>query len=173
VLCGGGHIGCAIGKLAAWCGFNVIAIDDRATFANKERFPDAAKIIVDDPAKIVKDLHYDEDTYICIVTRGHLHDAVILREVIHSKAAYIGMIGSKRKVRTIMEQFIKDGIATAEEFRRVHSPMGLAIRSISVEEIAISVLAELTAVRRGKHDIVSLSVTNQLADKMLPGEEAK
>ncbi len=167
VICGGGHVGCAVGKLAAWSGFDVVAIDDRASFANKERFPDASKIIVDDPAKVMKNFPFDADTYICIVTRGHRHDAVILKEVIHSKAGYIGMIGSKRKVRTVMEGFINEGVATAEDFRRVRTPMGLAIHSLTVEEIAVSVVSELIAVRRGAQNYLSLSVTNQIADKML------
>jgi xanthine dehydrogenase accessory factor len=175
VICGGGHVGCAIGKLAAWSGFDVVAIDDRASFANKERFPDATKIIVDDPAKVMKDFPLDADTYVCIVTRGHRHDAVILKEVIHSGAGYIGMIGSKRKVRTIIEGFVEEGVATAEDFRRIRTPMGLAIHSQTVEEIAVSVVSELIAVRRGAQNIVSLSVTNQLADKMLgkPASEAE
>ena len=167
VICGGGHVGCAVGKLAAWSGFDVVAIDDRASFANKERFPDATKIIVDDPAKVMKDFPLDADTYVCIVTRGHRHDAVILKEVIHSGAGYIGMIGSKRKVRTIIEGFVEEGVATAEDFRRIRTPMGLAIHSLTVEEIAVSVVSELIAVRRGAQNCVSLSVTNQLADKML------
>jgi xanthine dehydrogenase accessory factor len=175
VICGGGHIGCAVGKLAAWSGFDVVAIDDRASFANKERFPDAKQIIVDDPAKVMKDFPVDADTYLCIVTRGHRHDAVILKEVIHKPAAYIGMIGSKRKVRTVMEGFIEEGVAAAEDFRRIRTPMGLAIHSLTVEEIAVSVLAELIAVRRGARNFVPLSVTNQLADKMLgkPAGEAE
>ncbi len=156
VICGGGHVGCAVGKLAAWSGFDVVAIDDRASFANKERFPDASKIIVDDPAKVMKDFPLDADSYVCIVTRGHRHDAVILKEVIHSKAGYIGMIGSKRKVRTVMEGFISEGAATAEDFRRVRTPMGLAIHSLTVEEIAVSVVSELIAVRRGAQNYVSL-----------------
>jgi xanthine dehydrogenase accessory factor len=166
VICGGGHVGAAVGKLAAWCGFDIVAIDDRASFANKERFPDATRIIVDDPATAIKGLTMDADTFVCIVTRGHRHDAVVLKEVIHSKAGYIGMIGSKRKVRTVMEGFIKDGVATAEDFRRVHTPMGVSIRSITVEEIAVSVVAELIAVRRGAENPNSLSVTGAIADKL-------
>ena len=175
VICGGGHVGCAVGKLAAWSGFDVVAIDDRASFANKERFPDASRIIVDDPAKVMKDFPLDADSYVCIVTRGHRHDAVILKEVIHSKAGYIGMIGSKRKVRTVMEGFINEGAATAEDFRRVRTPMGLAIHSLTVEEIAVSVVSELIAVRRGAQNYVPLSVTNQIADKLLgkPADEAE
>jgi len=166
IICGGGHVGCAVGKLAAWSGFDVVAIDDRGSFANKERFPDASKIIVEDPAKVMKDFPLDADSYICIVTRGHRHDAVILKEVIRSKAGYIGMIGSKRKVRTVMEGFINEGVATAEDFRRVRTPMGLAIHSLTVEEIAVSVVSELIAVRRGAQHYVALSVTNQIADKL-------
>jgi xanthine dehydrogenase accessory factor len=175
VICGGGHVGCAVGKLAAWSGFDVVAIDDRASFANKERFPDASKIIVDDPAKVMKDFPLDADSYVCIVTRGHRHDAVILKEIIHSKAGYIGMIGSKRKVRTLMEGFINEGVATAEDFRRIRTPMGLSIHSLTVEEIAVSVVSELIAVRRGAQNFVSLSVTNQLADKLLgkPADEVE
>ena len=166
VIFGGGHVGAAVGKLAAWSGFEVIAVDDRPSFANRERFPDAKQVIVDEPAKVAKELRVDEDTYLCLVTRGHRHDATVLKEVIHSKAAYIGMIGSKRKVRTVMEGFINDRIATAEEFRRVHSPMGVAIHSITVEEIAVSVVAELIAARRGAVNPNSLSVTNAIADKL-------
>jgi xanthine dehydrogenase accessory factor len=166
VIFGGGHVGAAVGKLAGWSGFQVVAVDDRPSFANKERFPDAKQVIVDDPAKVAKELRIDEDTYMCVVTRGHRHDAVVLKEVIHSKAAYIGMIGSKRKVRTVMEGFIAEGVCTAEDFRRVHSPMGVAIRSITVEEIAVSVVAELIASRRGAEHPNSLSVTNAIADKL-------
>jgi len=166
IIFGGGHVGAAVGKLATWSGFEVIAVDDRPSFANKERFPDAKQIVVDDPAKIAKELPLDENTYLCIVTRGHRHDAVVLKQVIHSQAAYIGMIGSKRKVRTIMEAFIKDGVATAEDFRRVRSPMGVAIHSVTVGEIAVSVVAELIAVRRGEQNPNSLSVTGGLADQM-------
>jgi xanthine/CO dehydrogenase XdhC/CoxF family maturation factor len=94
----------------------------------------------------------------------------------HSQqGGYIGMIGSKRKVRTVMEGFIEEGVATAEDFRRIRTPMGLAIHSLTVEEIAVSVVSELIAVRRGAQNFVSLSVTNQLADKMLgkPAGEAE
>lgn len=166
VIFGGGHIGAAVGKLAAWSGFEVIAADDRPSFANKERFPDAKQIIVDDPAKAAKELPVDADTYLCIVTRGHRNDAVVLKELIRSPAAYIGMIGSKRKVRTVMEGFIAEGICSAEEFRRVRSPMGVAIHALSVEEIAVSVVAELIATRRGALNPNSLSVTNAIADKL-------
>ena len=166
IICGGGHIGAATGKLAAWCGFDVVAIDDRAAFANKERFPDAKQIIVDDPAQAVREFPIEENTYVLIVTRGHRHDAIVLKEIIHSKAAYIGMIGSKRKVRTVMEGFIEEGVATADELRRVRSPVGLNINSTTVEEIAVSIVTELIAVRRGQIEVRPLSVTGEVADKL-------
>ncbi len=160
-VCGAGHLGEAVAKLAAWCGFDVTVIDDRQDFANRQRFPDAREIVVADGAEAIRQRPIDEDTYIALVTRGHRHDALILREVIHSRAAYIGMIGSKRKLRTVMDGFIKEGVATAEDFRRVHSPMGVPIGSSTVEEIAVSVVAEMIAVRRGARDVPSLSATGR------------
>lgn len=166
VICGGGHVGCAVGRLAAWSGFDVVAIDDRASFANQERFPEARRILVEDPAKVMREFPIDDNTYIVIVTRGHRHDAVILREVIHSPAAYIGMIGSRRKVRTILEAFVDERIATPDELRRVRSPIGLNIHSITVEEIAVSIMAELIATRRGQTENGPLSVTPEVAGKL-------
>jgi len=164
IICGAGHLGEAVSKLAAWCGFTVIILDDRQDYANRQRFPDAHEIIVDDPATAIRRLPVDADTYIALVTRGHRHDALVLREVIYSPAAYIGMIGSKRKLRTVMDDFIKQGVANAEDFHRVHSPMGVPIGSTSVEEIAVSIVAEITAIR---HDVEapSLSATRLLLDR--------
>src|SRR6185436_14429822 len=150
IICGAGHLGQTIAKLAAWCGFEVTVADDRADLATRERFPDAHAILIEDPVTVVRRFTFDADTYIALVTRGHRHDALILREVIHAPAGYIGMIGSKRKLRMIMDGFIKEGVATAEDFRRVHSPMGVPIGSTSIEEIAVSIVAELIAVRRGE-----------------------
>jgi xanthine dehydrogenase accessory factor len=164
IVCGAGHVGAALGRLAAGCGFDVTVVDERAGFANRARFPDAARIIVEPPDAALRELRIDRDTYVVIVTRGHRHDAQVLREVIHSDAAYIGMIGSRRKVRTIFEGFLAEGVAGADDFRRVRSPMGVPIGAVSVEEIAVSILAELIAARRGQADAPSLSVTGQLAD---------
>ncbi|MEI6083646.1 MAG: XdhC family protein [Verrucomicrobiota bacterium] len=164
IICGAGHLGEAVAKLAAWSGFTVTVLDDRPDYAKRQRFPDAHEIIVDDPSTAIRRLPVDADTYIALVTRGHRHDALVLREVIHSSAAYIGMIGSKRKLRTVMEGFLAEGVATAEDFRRVHSPMGVPIGSTSVEEIAVSIVAELIAVRRSVN-APSLSATAQLLER--------
>ncbi|MCG3149968.1 MAG: putative xanthine dehydrogenase subunit A [Verrucomicrobiae bacterium] len=163
IICGAGHLGEAVAKLGAWSGFTVTVLDDRPDYANRQRFPDAHEIIVADPATAIRSLPVDAATYITLVTRGHRHDAQVLREVIHSNAAYIGMIGSKRKLRTVVEGFIKEGVATAEDFHRVHSPMGVPIGSTNVEEIAVSIVAELVAVRRGVK-APSLSATGLLLD---------
>ncbi len=152
IIAGAGHIGAALCKLAASLCFEVTVIDDRASFANRERLPDATRIIVDDPAKAIAALQIDEETYVSIVTRGHRNDAVVLREVIGKPAAYIGMIGSKRKVRVIFEEFLEQGVATETQLKRVHSPMGIHIGSESVNEIAVSIAAELIQVRAQRRE---------------------
>lgn len=147
VIAGAGHIGQAVAHLGGFLGFEVTVIDDRAEFANPERFPEAGAIIVADIGKAVAGFPISSDTYVVIVTRGHSHDTEALRACIHSPAAYIGMIGSRRKVSLMREKFISEGWATAVEFDRVHAPIGLEIGSKTVEEIAVSIAAELVHVR--------------------------
>lgn len=148
VIAGAGHVGGALVHYAARVGFDVVVIDDRASLCNRERLPEATETIADNIVEAVRRYPKTPDTYVVIVTRGHRNDAVVLREVIHEPVGYIGMIGSKRKILTIYEEFIAEGIATAAELARVHAPIGLDIGSISVEEIALSIAAELVAVRR-------------------------
>jgi xanthine dehydrogenase accessory factor len=148
LVCGAGHVGSALVHYASRVGFDVVAIDDRPSWAARERLPDAKEILVEDIVAAVRRYPKTPETYVVIVTRGHRHDAVVLREVIHEPVAYIGMIGSRRKILTIYEEFLAEGIATAEELARVHAPIGLDIGGISVEEIALSIGAELVAVRR-------------------------
>jgi len=148
VIAGAGHVGGALVHYASRVGFEVVVIDDRASLCNRERLPEATETIADNIVEAVRRYPKTPDTYFVIVTRGHRNDAVVLREVIHEPVAYIGMIGSKRKILTIYEEFSTEGIATADELARVHAPIGLDIGSISVEEIALSIAAELIAVRR-------------------------
>jgi xanthine dehydrogenase accessory factor len=148
LIAGAGHIGAAVCKLAAWLGFEVAVVDDRASFANSERLPDAATLIVEDPSKAVRDFPITPDTYVVIVTRGHRHDAKVLKECVHSDAAYIGMIGSRRKVTLIFSELVAEGCCTEERLRDIHSPVGLDIGAQSVEEIAVSIAAELVQARR-------------------------
>jgi xanthine dehydrogenase accessory factor len=146
-IAGAGHIGQAVAHLGSLLDFAVTVIDDRAEFASRERFPEADAIIVGDIGRAVADFPIASDTYIVIVTRGHSHDAETLRACIRSPAAYIGMIGSRRKLSLTRSKFIAEGWATEAQFDRVHGPIGLAIKSTTVAEIAVSIAAELVLVR--------------------------
>ncbi len=150
LIAGGGHVGQATARLASWLGFEVVVVDDRPAFTQALLYPDGVRTVCGDIPKEVAAFPINSMTYILIVTRGHRHDGVVLKECIHSPAAYIGMIGSRRKVHVIRKGFIDDGIATVADFERVHAPVGLNIGALSVEEIAVSIAAELVAVRRKK-----------------------
>ena len=148
LIAGAGHVGAALAHFAARIGFSVAVVDDRPSFANRERLPDADEVIVDEIVAAVRRFAKTPQTYVVIVTRGHRNDAVVLREVIDAPVAYIGMIGSRRKVLTIFKEFLAEGLATPEQLARVHAPIGLDIGALSVEEIAVSIAAELISVRR-------------------------
>lgn len=144
---GAGHVGlhtCAVASLA---GFKVVVIDDRETFANRERFPAATEILCGDwDAEMAKLTPLPGD-YILIVTRGHREDLRVLRWAVDTKARYVGMIGSKRKVTTFYKELLGQGVA-AEKFDHVHAPVGLDIGATTPEEIAIATIAEIIAFRR-------------------------
>ena len=147
LIAGAGHVGQALAHLGNLLGFEVIVVDDRPEFANAERLPDADQIIVDDIAKAVGKFPIYSETYVVIVTRGHRHDAAALRACIASEAAYIGMIGSVRKVELMRKEFLEEGWATLRQFGRVHATIGLPIHSETVEEIVVSIAAQLVKVR--------------------------
>jgi xanthine dehydrogenase accessory factor len=147
VIAGAGHIGAAVTHLGSRLEFEVTVIDDRPEFANPDNLPDADRIIVDDIGRAVGSLDVDPDTYVVIVTRGHRHDGEALRACIASDAAYLGMIGSRNKVALMRDRFIEQGWATAEQWDRVHTPIGLEIHSQTVEEIAVSIAAQLVLER--------------------------
>ena len=149
VIAGAGHIGRAVARLGQLLDFEVTVIDDRAEYANRRRLPEADTIMVDDIGRAVAGFPVEPDTYIVIVTRGHLNDAEALRACIKSSAAYIGMVGSRRKIALMREEFMAKRWATAREFDRIHAPIGLPIGSKTVEEIAVSIAAELVQVRSG------------------------
>jgi len=149
LIAGAGHVGASLCQIGSMCGFQTVIVDDRPTFANKERMPFADRVEVADIPSFLRDYPIDPETYVVIVTRGHRHDAHCLRECIHSNAKYVGMIGSKRKICVIYEEMLRDGLATPEELRRVHSPLGFDIGAKEVGEIAVSIASELVAVRRG------------------------
>jgi xanthine dehydrogenase accessory factor len=147
LIFGAGHISRSLASVAALAGFRTVIVDDRETFANRERFPHADEVIAGEYEEICRDLPVNEITYLIIVTRGHRDDMRVLRWAVGTTARYVAMIGSKRKVISVVKELVKDGIA-AQEFERIHAPMGLELGAVTPEEIAVSVVAEMIAVRR-------------------------
>lgn len=147
VIAGAGHIGKAIAHLGSRLDFEVTVIDDRMDFANAENIPEADHLIVRNIGRAFREIPKSSDTFIVIVTRGHSHDSDALRECITSDAGYIGMIGSARKIALMRQKFLDKGWATEEQFDRVFAPIGLEIQSKTVEEIAVSIAAQLVLVR--------------------------
>ena len=148
LIAGGGHIGQALALQANLVGFDVTVIDDRAEFTDPALFPEGTTTCCEEIPKKIADLSVGSDTYVVLVTRGHKLDAEGLEACIHAPVAYVGMIGSDRKVSLIRENFLESGLAAAEEFDRVFTPIGLDIGAVTVPEIAASITAELIAVRR-------------------------
>jgi xanthine dehydrogenase accessory factor len=146
-LFGGGHISQALARIAGMAGFSTVLIDDRAAFANPERFPDADETICAEYEEVFPRLVVNEGNFILIVTRGHRHDMRVLRWAVTTPARYVAMIGSRRKVLSVVRELEKEGLP-AEAFERLHAPMGLDIGAVTPEEIAVSVVAEMIAVRR-------------------------
>ncbi len=144
---GAGHVSVNLYKVARSAGFDVTVVDDRAAYANRERFPDAKEIIAEDFDQAMSRLAPSESAYLVIVTRGHRDDMRVLRWAVQTPARYIGMIGSKRKTIAIFKQLTKEGLSP-ELFERVHAPVGLDIGAITPEEIAVAITAELIAARR-------------------------
>jgi xanthine dehydrogenase accessory factor len=144
---GAGHISKSLSKVATLAGFASVVIDDREAYANRERFPEAEEVHAAEYEELFPKLAINETSYLIVVTRGHRDDMRVLKLAIATPARYIAMIGSKRKVIGVIRELEKEGI-TREAFERVHAPMGLDIGAVSPEEIAISVTAEMIAVRR-------------------------
>jgi xanthine dehydrogenase accessory factor len=145
---GAGHVALNLYRAARNAGFEVTVVDDRDTYANRERFPEAKEVIAEDYERAMARLAPHETFYIVIVTRGHKDDMRVLRWAVQTRARYIGMIGSKRKTITIFRELVNEGLPE-QLFERVHAPVGLDIGAITPEEIAVAITAELIAVRRG------------------------
>jgi len=145
-LFGAGHVSMAVAKAAGAAGFGIAVVDDRESFANAERFPMAHEIFTSYEDAFEK-IHPNAASYLIIVTRGHKEDMRVLGWAVRTPARYVGMIGSKRKVLSVYRALENDGYRP-EEFHRVYAPMGLEIGALSPEEIAISIVAELIAIRR-------------------------
>ncbi len=147
VIAGAGHVGIELARLAVDLEFNVTVIDDRSDCANEERLPPPINIIVGDIEQSLRRHNIDKDSYVVVVTRGHNHDEQALAAVIESDARYIGMIGSRRKIKLIFDDLVATGI-DEQLLDRVHAPIGAKINAVTVPEIAISIVAELISVRR-------------------------
>jgi xanthine dehydrogenase accessory factor len=156
LIVGGGHVGQAVARLAAEVDFEIWVVDDRESYASRERFPSARRLLVGDIGATLKELvqrAITPSTYGLIVTRGHAHDEEALYHLAPTAAGYVGMIGSRRKIKLIYEDLIAKGIP-AETLAKVHAPLGFDIGSQTVPEIAVSIVAELIACRnRGTTDL--------------------
>ena len=140
LIVGGGHVGQAVARLAAEVDFEIWVLDDRERYASRERFPSARRLMIGDIGQTLRELAQGDinpSTFCLIVTRGHAHDEEALYHLAATGAGYVGMIGSKRKIKLIYEDLVA----------KVHAPLGLEIGSQTVTEIAISIVAELIACR--------------------------
>jgi xanthine dehydrogenase accessory factor len=151
-IAGSGHVAQAVAPLALQLDFDVTVFDDRPALANPQYFPEGTKLRVDYWEKLLKDSLPSRPAFGLIVTRGHQRDALVLREWVQRPFVFLGMIGSKRKRRIIFEQFIEDGLATAEQLENVACPVGLDIEAVSVHEIAVSVVAQFIQKRAALPD---------------------
>jgi xanthine dehydrogenase accessory factor len=144
---GAGHLSYHISRYAKSLGFRVTVCDDRAEFANTERFPDVDGIVVENFDRVFGKIDIDNDSYIVIVTKGHKYDEIVLEMAVKTDAKYVGMIGSKRKTSTILRRLREKGIPE-KTLERVYSPIGISIGAVTPEEIALSIVCELVKIRR-------------------------
>ncbi len=149
IVVGAGHIAVPLVRMAKLMDYHVVVIDDRILFANRERFPEADEVVVGDMAETVKDLDITPTTYVVLITRGHKYDEPCLRELLDRPAKYIGMIGSKRRIKACFERFKEEEQVSEELISRVYAPIGLDIATETPEEIALGILGEIIKVRRG------------------------
>lgn len=151
VLCGGGHVSKAVAAIADLAGFRIVVVDDRESFANSERFPMAAECRSGPWEEALGGIELGSNGYVVIVTRGHRMDGTCLQWALGTPARYVGMIGSKRKIRTIYDALREKGV-TDEALARTHAPIGLDIGALTSEEIAVAIVAQMIAVRRGANE---------------------
>ena len=154
VIFGAGHISTQLSKIASIAGFKTTIVDNRPVYANKERFPECEAIYGESFEQAFEEIVPNENTYLVIVTRGHQEDQNVLRWAVQTNARYIGMIGSKRKIRSIAQQLESEGISR-ERLERVYMPVGLDIGAVTPEEIAVAIVAEVIHNRRAgfKHPL--------------------
>lgn len=166
LIMGGGHLGAELYTLGKFLNKYVVVFDDREEFANRERFPEADEIIFGKMEETVKNYSVDENSYIIIVTRGHENDKECLKAILDKKISpkYIGMVGSRGKVLSTYKELLDEGYSK-EELKKIYSPIGLDISSSEPKEIALGIMAEITAVKNqktGEHmrDIRKIDIDN-------------
>lgn len=167
VLClfGAGHVAQPLAHLAHLAGFRVEVLDDRPRFANPERFPEAARVVVDDFTAGAGQLTLGPNSYAVVVTRGHKGDGEALRAVLGRGLRYVGLLGSRPKMVHVFQALLEQGLRP-EDLERVHTPVGLDIGAQTPEEIAVSILAEMIAVRRGVDPARSRSLKAELPGRL-------
>lgn len=171
IVVGAGHVALPLAQLGKMIDFEVVVLDDRPQYANKQRFPMADHVLAQPFAETLRQWPIDNDTFLVLVTRGHSHDVESLLTVIDSPARYIGMIGSKRRIKAVFELLVKEQGLDPAKFDRVYAPIGLDIGAESPTEIAVGIIAEIINVYRGGR-AVSLSEALR-ADRRLPLHPAR
>lgn len=153
IIVGGGHLGTSLYKLGKYLNMYTVIIDDREEYVNKEKFPDSEELICGNIGDVLEQYHLDEGSYIVIVTRGHAGDKEALRSIIDKNPAYIGMIGSQKKILETYNDLLEEDI-NKKDLKKVYSPIGLDISNGEPNEIALGIMAEILKVknrRTGKH----------------------
>ncbi len=148
IVVGAGHIALTVSSIAGKVGFEITVVDDRSDYANRERFPDADRVIAKDIESALSEIDIDDATYVVLVTRAHAFDEAALRLVLNSDARYIGMIGSTRRVLVVYRRLISEGFAP-ELLGKVYAPIGLDFGALTPEEIGLAIVAEMISVKRG------------------------
>jgi xanthine dehydrogenase accessory factor len=150
VILGAGHVGKTLAKLARFTGFRVTVVDDRADFANRENVPDASDIRVSDFTRAFDQIPVEKATYIVVATRGHNHDLDAVKAALGTDAGYIGLLGSRRK-KGLLSNALKESGFSSADIARIIIPVGVAIGSVTPEEIAVSIMAQIVQMRRSAH----------------------
>jgi xanthine dehydrogenase accessory factor len=175
ILLGGGHVALPLCTIGAMLNFRVVVVDDRPSFANRLRFPEAEQVICDPFEKAVDELEINKEDYVCVITRGHRYDAECLRKILGQKDRfphYLGMIGSRRRVKGLKELLLEEGYAQ-EELDKINAPIGLPIHAETTTEIAISIAAQLVEYRRGEYAHTGFLAQQNIEETVLKalGEE--
>lgn len=156
IIAGAGHVAQPLAQIAQLCDFTVTVLDDRAQFANRRRFPNADRVIAGSMPQQLRDLSLDPDTYVVLITRGHQHDVECLLQILDAPLAYVGMIGSRRRVQGVMTLLEQEKSIPRARLQRVFAPIGLDIGAKTPAEIALTIMAEVIKVYRGG-TVLSLS----------------